>query len=460
MDRNVGDVAFKNVNNTLVEVSNQTKLKWPLIIFAVLSVLGFAGFFIKVFTEGVTPQQWGYHAALLAFLLSSIQSAPIVAIAPRVAKAHWRRSTSRIAEIFGLLGIVNLLLFIPLLWILPSLADGRRSLWFYSILEGVPPYSPHIWATIAIVVLVFLGVFYLWLSLLPDFAILRDHSNVGTYRKKVFTLLSGCWWGSSSNWYMQKHRLGIVGAHYFMLLVFVHFLFAMDFGMSLVPGWIDALFPITHAANALQAGVAVVIVAMFIIYRFGGCGYREYIGLDQFWALGRLLFALSLLWFWFWFSSFIVLWYGGKPSERLVLQLFMTGPYIYIFIPVFILNFAGPLLIMMWNAVRKSILGPTIVAVGVLIGTMLDRVRLYVGAYSVSTEAHKHELDFVPDTIWPQFSSDVLLWIGSISAVIVLYLVVAKFIPLVNIVEQKELLLYKFHKEFHRTKVMVLGKPE
>jgi len=458
IDRNVSDVAFKNVNNTIVEASNQTNLKWPLIIFAILSLLGFVGFSIKVFVEGVGSQQWGYHAALVAFLLSSIQSAPMVAIAPRVAKAHWRRSTSRIAEIFGLLGIVNLLLFIPLMWILPSLADGRRSLWFYDALEGVSPYSPHIWAILAIVVLAFLGVFYLWLSLLPDFAILRDHSKVGTVRKKIFKFLSGRWWGSSSNWYMHKHRLGIVGAHYFMLLVFVHFLYSMDFCMSLVPGWIDALFPITHAANALQAGVAVFIVAMYIIYRFGG--YREYIGLDQFWALSRLLFALSLLWFWFWFSSFIILWYGGKPSERFVLELLMAGPYIYVFIPVFILNFAGPLLIMMWNAVRKSILGPTIVSIGVLIGTMLDRVRLYVGAYSVSTEPDKYALHSVPNTIWPQFSSDVLLWIGSISAVILLYLMVAKLIPLVNIAEQKELLLYKLHKEFHRTKVMVLGKPE
>ena len=112
MERKVSDVAFKNVNNTLVEASNQTNLKWPLIIFTILSLLGFVGFSIKVFVEGFGSQQWGYHAALVAFLLSSIQSAPMVAIAPRVAKAHWRRSTSRIAEIFGLLGIVNLLLFL------------------------------------------------------------------------------------------------------------------------------------------------------------------------------------------------------------------------------------------------------------------------------------------------------------------------------------------------------------
>ena len=51
---------------------------------------------------------------------------------------------------------------------------------------------------------------------------------------------------------------------YFIMLIFVHFLISVDFLMVLVPGWIDALFPITHAANALQAGVATVILTMIV----------------------------------------------------------------------------------------------------------------------------------------------------------------------------------------------------
>ncbi|SVD93512.1 uncharacterized protein METZ01_LOCUS446366 [marine metagenome] len=35
-----------------------------------------------------------------------------------------------------------------------------------------------------------------------------------------------------------------------------------------------------------------------------------------------------------------------------------------------------------------------------------------------------------------------------------------RIFPIINIWEQKELLLYKFHKKLHRTEVLVLGKPD
>ena len=89
------------------------------------------------------------------------------------------------------------------------------------------------------------------------------------------------------------------------------------------------------------------MLTMFCLRKFGG--YKDYIGYDQVWGLGKLLFALSLLWFWFWFSSFNVFWYGKKPNELSVIDLLTTGPYLIIFIGVFILNFVFPLFMMIWN---------------------------------------------------------------------------------------------------------------
>ena len=125
---------------------------------------------------------------------------------------------------------------------------------------------------------------------------------------------------------------------------------SVDFLMALVPGWIDALLPITQTHNAMQAGVATVILTMFLLRRFGG--YQDFIGLEHFWAMGKLMFALSLLWFWFWFSSFIILWYGSRPNEESVLNLIIRGPYQPAFMAAFILNFIAPLFMMMWNPVR------------------------------------------------------------------------------------------------------------
>ena len=423
---------------------------------AVLLVLGLVGFIMRLGDGTGKTELWGYHAALVAFLLTTAQAAPMVAIAPRMAKAHWRRPISRIAELFGVVGVLNVIIFIPLLWVLPDLGDGRRSLWFFGEVRSMPAHMPHIVTTISMVALAAVGVALLWVSALPDFAAIRDNST--GRRRSLFAKLANGWHGTSKQWFTQYHRIGILGAFYFMMLVFTHFAFSVEFGMTLVPGWIDALFPATHAANSLQAGVATVLVVMFLLRRF--CGFGDHIGLDQFWGLGKLLFALSLLWFWFWFSSFIVLWYGKKPNEEAVLELIMVGSYLPAFMIAFILNFVAPLFMMIWNPVRKSIWGPTLVAIGVLIGTFFDRIRIYVSSYTVAHAEDKHELHLpLPPANMPDLA-DVLLWVGALGGVVFVYLLVSRIVPVINIWEQKEVLLYRIHKPFHRTEVLVLGKKD
>ena len=452
--------ARQGVTRDLLDRHQRTggMFRQAVVLLGVLFILGIVGLVMRL-TDGVSDKAvWGYYAAVFAFLLTTAQAAPIVAIASRMAKGHWSRPISRAAEVWSVVGFFNLLLFIPLLWVLPSLEDGRRTLWFYDPGE-VPMYSPHIWATLALVFLVVVGLMLLWVSSLPDLAIVRD--NATGWRQRWAARLAGRWLGTSRQWNILYHRVGMLGALYFMMLVFVHFLISVDFAMALVPGWVDALFPATHAANALQAGVATVLLTMFFLRQFGG--YKEYIGLDQFWSLGKLLFALSLLWFWFWFSSFIVLWYGKKSSEQAALTLMMVGPYQPAFLAAFILNFVVPLFTMVWNRVRKSVWGPPLIATSVLIGTFFDRIRLYVAAFSVpgigDPSVDKHELHTIPAANLPDMA-DVFIILGAISGSILLYLLVTRIIPVVGIWEQKELLLYKIHKPFHRTEVMVLGKPD
>jgi len=326
----------------------------------------------------------------------------------------------------------------------------------------VNPYTPHIWATVALLGLVVVGLALVWVSALPDFAMVRDRAPDGWRRRWSGRLAMG-WIGTSEQWNMQYHRLGILGAFYFMMLIFVHFAISVDFLMTLVPGWIDSLFPLTHAANALQAGVATMVLTAWILRQFGG--YKDYIDIDQIWSLGKLMFALSLLWFWFWFSSFNVLWYGKKPSEQAAIELLMTGPYLWVFMAVFVLNFLVPLWAMIWNPLRKSIWGPPIIASGVLVGTLLDRVRLYVATYSVEgigdPNIHKHALEIsdLPEAVIPELA-DVFIILGYIGGALLIYLFASRIIPIMNIWEQRELLMYKFHKTFHRTEVLVIGKPD
>ncbi len=446
------------ITNDLLGKSATTgsTFRWVALLCAVLLVLGVVGVVLRL-ADGVSDKTvWGYYAALFAFILSTAQAAPMVAISTRLAKGHWRRPISRIAEMYTAVGLLNLLLFIPLLWVLPSIENGRRTLWFFGN-SDIPGYGhvPHFWTALALLALVVCGVAMLWVSCLPDLATIRDRST--GRRQRIAKWMARGWHGTTRQWEMLDRRVGILGAYYFMMLVFVHVLVSVDFAMTLIPGWIDALYPATHAFTSLQGGVATVLVTMFILRR---SGYGEYIELDQFWGLGKLLMALSLLWFWFWFSSFNILWFGRKPNEQAVLDLLMTGPYLWMFVSTFMLNFIVPFFLMIWNPIRKSIWGPTVVAVGVLIGTFLDRLRLYVAAFSVpEEEAAHHALEHVPAAVTPELA-DILVWAGGLGGVVLVMLLVARLVPVISMWEQTELLLYKIHKKFHRTEVLVLGKPD
>ena len=434
--------------------------------FAVLTILGVIGFVMKLVGGVGDTVIWGYYAAMFSFMVTTASAAPMVAIAPRMANAHWRRPISRAAELWSVVGLLSLLWFIPLLWVLPPLNDGRRSLWFFDMAHpnDVPSYSPHIWASAAILALVATGLALVWMSSLPDFASLAKRAPSGSRHQRWAAWMARGWIGTSKQWFMLKRRMGILGAFYFMMLVFVHFLISVDFLMTLIPGWIDALYPVTHAANALQAAAATMVLTAWVLRKFGG--YEDYIGLDQIWGVGKLLFALSLLWFWFWFSSFNVYWYGRKPNELAVLELLIHGPYVWVFMTVFMLNFVIPLWTLVWNPVRHSTWGPAIIAVSVLVGTFLDRIRMFVAAYSVegignpSYDKHALEVGPLPKTVMPDLW-DVFIMLGAVGAMILVYMLAARLFPIVNIWEQRELQLYdQGHVQNHRGHVRVMGKSE
>lgn len=445
------------VTKDLVAKHSQTgsMFKGVLLITGIMLLLGIIGVVLRLSSGVSNTALWGYHAGVLAFLLSTASAAPMVAVGPRIAKAHWRRPLSRAAEMWSVAGLISLLMFIPLLWALPSLDNGRRSFWFWH--EGeVFGYSPHLWSTLAILGLVVLGFMLLWVSSLPDLAYFRDHGTGNA--KKWGQRLAGGWMGTSQQWFFLHHRMGILGALYFIMLITVHFFITVDFLMTLVPGWIDALYPATFTANSLQAAFATTMLTMWALKKFGG--YDEYFGYDQFWVLGKLMFASSLLWVWFWFSSFNVFWYGKKPNEQFVLTLFVSGPYVWVFFVTFATVFLIPMWTMIWNPVRRSEWGPPIIAVSVLIGTFLDRIRLFVASYSVSGNSGDiHSVPGVPSFHGPD-GIDVLIIVGALGGAVFLFLLMSRVFPIMNIWEQRELTLYKRHKKFHRTEVLVLGKPD
>ena len=369
--------------------------------------------------------------------------------------------------------MLNVLWFIPLIFLLPDInlgdtlgegfvvGEDRRTIWF-----EVPIGAPLWWDTFAVVFLFLCGMAILWVSARPDMAALA-RTGAG-WRAGLWRRLAAGWEGTEKEWKLQGASLAVLGAFYFMLLIFVHMLISLDFSLSLVPGWKDSIFAPHHALTGLQASAGTLLVTMFLLRNVGG--FRQYLDVDHFWSFSKILLGLTLLWGYFWFSEFMTFWYGRDLTEQSVIRLVMFESYRTAFLLNFFFSFLIPLSMLIWNGVRKSIIGPSIAGASVVIGAFFMMVRLYVPAFNVPQEhlgAHSIAefdprggpiadwlLPVTPD-VW-----DVSIILGGLAAIPFIFLLGTKLLPAMSMWEIKEGLLYILYRPFMKGRYLVLGKPE
>ena len=100
----------------------------------------------------------------------------------------------------------------------------------------------------------------------------------------------------------------------------------------------------------------------------------------------------------------------------------------------------------------------------VLIGSVLDRIRLYVISWQVYSDEMIHKryipLDEIPENMIAPSIFDIGIFIGFISLGIFVILLATRFIPVVSIWERHQSILLTRHIKFHRTEVYAVGKPD
>jgi molybdopterin-containing oxidoreductase family membrane subunit len=343
----------------------------------------------------------------------------------------------------------------------PDLAD-RPSIWF-----GWPG-APHLWDSLAIILFGLLGLALLFVSSRPDLAA-RDRRSRG----RGGGLALG-WRGAVGQWRVLSGGVVMLGALYFALFVFVHLLLTADLALSLVPGWGSAVLPPYHAVSGLQAGVAATVLALAALRRFGGLA--EEIGVDPFRNASKLLLAFAPVVFYFLWSELLTFWYGRTPEERWLLALLMFGPTLLPFALSLALNVVLPLLLLIWHPIRASVAGSTFVAALVLAGNLVDRVRLFVAAWSAADLPVHHlethtagGLPGQPATdlavvaplppIAPPSPADALIVLGLPAAVILLYLLTLRLLPALSIWEHRADRLLRTERPYLKTAVAIIARP-
>ena len=424
-----------------------------------LFALGIIGFLARAAGDGFadyTP--WGYYATGFFFVFMISSGAPLAAVTFRFTKSHWRRPLTRVSELFAVVGVVNVVLFIPLMFMYPAFwnpeltehtLDLRRTIWFQ-----VPIGAPHWWNMLGVSFLGVTSLAILWLTSMPDMAEGR-HTATG-FRKAVYGLLAGRWYGTKRQWQTQKAGIALLGAFYFMFLVYVHFIITTDYAQSLVPGWKDSIFPVLFSLTSFQTGLGVILVILYAMRRWGG--YQEYLGTSTFWSASKLLLAFTLLWIYHTFAFLITYWFGRMEVEQNIVDYFFIKSYGWVFVANFLFTFAIPFLILLWNPVRKTTWGPALAGLSALAGGLLFNLRIFVGSFNAG-DIYSLGMDHVPAAVFPDIW-DIFMLVGPMGAAALVYMMACKLLPMISVWETKEGAKYQSMQTFIRREYLVLAKPE
>ncbi|HAA94698.1 MAG TPA: hypothetical protein DCE26_03305 [Dehalococcoidia bacterium] len=435
-----------------------------LTITGILLVLGVIGFVARAAGDGFDSiGPWGYYMATFSMIFMVTSAAPLAAVAFRFTKSHWRRPLSRVSELFSIIGILNVLMFIPLMIAFPPLDNPsavvdvhhmelRRSIWFEA-----PIGAPHAWNVLGVLGLAVTSMAILWISAMPDMA--ESRATATGFRGWVYRTLSGSWYGTKRQWNAQKAGLALLGAFYFMLIIFVHFVFSSDYAQSLIPGWKDSIFPVIYSVTSIQMALGIILITLYIMRRWGG--YEAYYGKAPFWSASKVLLGVTLLWIYHLFAFFITFWYGRLEVEQNIIKYLITDTYAFVFLVNFFCSFALPFAVLIWNPVRRSAAGPAIAGLLALIGGLAFNIRIFVGSANAAEgdALFAHFFAKVPAPVYPDVW-DVFMVIGGLGAAVFIYLASTKLLPILSLWEVKEGAMYQKMGKLIRGEYLVLGKPE
>jgi molybdopterin-containing oxidoreductase family membrane subunit len=363
------------------------------------------------------PVYWGVYITNFVFFIGISHAGTLISAILRIVRAEWRRAITRSAEVITVMVLV--------FGVGSILIDLGRPDRLFNVILHANFRSPLLWDVCSISLYLACSTIYLYLPLIPDIAILRDHTNC---RRWLYRVLALGWQGTPK----QERALGILMAVFAVLVipvaVSVHTVVSFVFAMTIQPMWHSAIFGPYFVVGAIFSGIAALIVAMAVIR--WGYGLGNYLKPIHFNNLGILLLVMCLLWLYFTVSEFLTTFYGAEPSHMAIFNEKLFGAYAPHFWTMVLTCFVIPFIILC-NAKTRTIWGTVIASISVNIGMYLERFIIVVPSLS------SPRLPSEPAAYGPTWVEWFIL-AGCFSAFILLYGLFTKFFPIVSIWEIKE----------------------
>jgi molybdopterin-containing oxidoreductase family membrane subunit len=370
------------------------------------------------------PVYWAFYITNFVFWIGISHAGTLISAILRLVNAGWRRPVTRCAEVITAFALMIGAMF-------PIIHLGRPWLFFWLV-----PYpsermiwpnfrSPLVWDFFAISTYLTGSVLFLYLPMIPDFALVRDRAT--GLRRRIYGGLALGWRGTTRQWHRLESAMQIMAVAIIPVAVSVHTIVSFDFSMAPVPMWHSTMFGPYFVAGAIFSGIAGLILAMAALRKF--LHLEAYFQPVHFQNLGKLLLMMSLLWSYFVFAERLTTWYGNDSGEMNVFYVTQRGSFAPLYWTMIVCNFVVPFIILSLKRLR-TITGCVIASLAVCVGMWLERFLIVVPSLS-----HK----FLPYT-WGHYRPrpvEIMITISTFAAMILLYTLFAKFVPIISVWELK-----------------------
>ena len=395
---------------------------WTFQIYAGLGNAGYA-----------PPVMWGVYIITFVFWVGIGHAGTLISAILYLFRAGFRTTIYRAAEAMTVFAVMTAGLF-PIIhigrpwkffWLLPY--PNWRLLW--------PNFkSPLVWDVFAITTYLTISTTFLYIGLIPDIAVIRDRETNPT-RKFILGILSLGWKNTDREWRHFSRAYLFLAAFSTPLVLSVHSVVSFDFAMSLAPGWHATIFAPYFVAGAIFSGFAMVWTILIPIRKWWRL--EHYVTLNHLDATAKVVLMTSLIVGCAYIIEFWVAWYSGVKPEQEYFYNRVFGEWWWAAWIMLICNMVLPLSLFS-QKLRRNTAWLFILSIFINIGMWFERFVIVVPSLSHEFEPWQWTT-YVPSWI------DISLLIGSFGWFFMWFLLFIKQLPVMAIIEVKEIIPARRH---------------
>jgi molybdopterin-containing oxidoreductase family membrane subunit len=433
----LGEKSYKDITDDVVgPILSKAPRPWYILItitglislYGIGSILYLIGTGIGVWGLNKTVG-WAWDITNFVWWVGIGHAGTLISAVLLLFRQKWRMAINRSAEAMTIFAVIMAATFPGIhmgriwvsYWVLP-LPNQFGSLW-------VNFNSPLLWDVFAISTYFSVSLVFWYLGLIPDFATIRDRA-IKPAQKKLYGLLSFGWSGRAKHW-TRFEEVSLVLAGIATPLVFsVHSIVSMDFATSVIPGWHTTIFPPYFVSGAVFSGFAMVLTLLLIMRK--AYKLENYIHVKHVEYMNIVIIVTGSIVGVAYLTELFVSWYSGVEYESYAFINRFSGPYAWSYWIMMTCNVISPQLFW-FRKIRRNLILTFILSIVVNIGMWFERYVIIV------TSIHR---DYIPSS-WNWFhatSVDIGIFIGTIGIFLTLFLLFARFFPVLALSELKTIL--------------------